>query len=435
MGYLLIGLLGYLSLFYIPRVIITINPKVKKILYSIAIIIFIALLAGTLIAYGRGYRFNFGQKAISSTGILSATSSPDGASIWIDGKLTSATNGSISLPPAWYDLHITKEGYQNWTKRIRIQGEVVTRIDALLIPNNPSLRVLTTSGILSSSLSPTKTRLAYIIPQDDATVSSTLKSRIGVWVFDLRNGPLGGTSDPKQVLKSTEATVDWNNSLILWSPDEKQLILETKSSDTKSDKIVSALEIFLDNSNTPPIPVTSTLDSILADWNDTNSLKLNQSLAALPPLLTGFLTNSADEIQFSPDNNKVLYIATASATLAPVITPPIIGSNPTVEIRTVTPGKYYVYDVKEDKNFEIVSQAAVANGPIPFWYPDSKRIVMVENKSITITDYDGTNVRTIYSGPFVENIVYPWTSSGQLVILTNFNKPASLPDLYEIDIR
>ncbi len=52
-----------------------------------------------------------------------------------------------------------------------------------------------------------------------------------------------------------------------------------------------------------------------------------------------------------------------------------------------------------------------------------------------IIDYDGTNKRTVYSGPFAENLVYPWSSSGKIVILTNLNKPQALPNLYEVDIQ
>lgn len=406
----------------------------KKIIYSIAIIAFIAGLTGAIIAYGRGYRFNLTDKSIDSTGILSATSSPDGASIWIDGKLKYATNGSFSIQPGWYGLRIGKVGYQSWEKRIRVQGEVVTRVDALLIPNNPSLRALTVSGVLAPSLSPSSGRVAYIMPEDEATSSATLKSRIGVWVFDLRSGPLGGIADPKPVYQPLEK-IDWYNSDILWSPDEKTIILTTKAAGDKSGKIISATQISLDNPNIPSLPVTSTLDSILADWDALKSQKQDQSLASLSLSLSDFLKNSANNIQFSPDNSKILYIATASATLAPIVTPPIIGTNPTEEVRTIESGKYYVYDIKEDKNFRLEDNKSLKDSPAPFWYTDSKRILIIENGTINIIDYDGTNKRTVYSGPFENNIVYPWTSPGKLVILTNLNKPKALPNLYEVDIR
>lgn len=404
----------------------------KKILYSLFAVCIILLIAGSVIAYGRGYRINPNQKSINPTGILSAVSSPDAASIVIDNKLISATNGSFSLAPGWYQLQIRKEGYQSWEKRIKIQGEVVTSIDALLIPQNPSLRALTVSGLMSPTLSPSGTRVAYIILKEEATASAAVKSRTGVWIFDLRNSPLGAISDPKQIY-STSEKLDWANSSLLWSPDEKQIILVTKKKEGKTEKITSALQLFTDNSTNFAPSVTSSMDMILAEWEDLKNQKQDQILSVLPPTMIDFLKNSAGNIVFSPDNHKILYLATASAVLKPILTPPVIGSNPTPETREIQPNKYYVYDLKEDKNFYAADQKSISSAPL--WYPDSKRIVMIENISIYIVDYDGTNKRTAYSGPFEKNIVFPWTSSGKLVILTNLNKPQQLPNLYEVDIR
>ncbi len=406
---------------------------IKKIIYSLAIISLCITLTVTVIAYGKGYRFNSGQKSISTTGILSANSSPDAASIWIDNKLNSATNGSISLSPGWYDLRIAKEGYQAWEKRIRIQGEVVTKVDALLIPNNPSLRTLTGSGVSSPVLSPTGSKIAYIVPFE-ASGPSNLKSKIGIWIFDLKSGPLGRTNEPKQVFKPSEK-LDWTNSELLWSPDEKQLVLAIKNRENKFEKVIYALQISLDNSSILPLLVTSNLESILADWDLAKNQIQDQIMAPLPTQLSDFLKNSANNIQFSADNNKIFYLATSSASLSPIITPALIGSNPTQETRNITTGKYYVYDIKEDKNFYITTQKKGKGLYSPLWYYDSKHLLMIENSSINIIDYDGTNQKIIYSGPFVDNIVYPWNSSGKIAILTNLNQPKALPNLYEIDLR
>lgn len=431
--HLLSSIFNIIIQFYYPHDIITINPMIKKILYSISIISICVILTISVIAYGKGYRFNSSQKTINTTGILSANSAPDAASIWIDNKLNSATNGSINLVPNWYDLRISKEGYQSWEKRIRIQGEVVTKVDALLIPNNPSLRALTGSGVSAPVLSPSGAKIAYIVPVD-ASGSGNLKSKIGIWTFELKSGPLGGTNEPKQIYKPTEK-LDWTNSRLLWSPDEKQIILTIKSKINKIDKVVYALQISLDNSSTLPLLVTSDLENIIADWELVKNQIQDQLIAPLPSKLSDFLKNAVKNIEFSPDNNKIFYLATSSASLSPIITPALIGSNPTQETRKIDPEKYYVYDIKEDKNFYITDQKKGKEVYTPQWYYDSKHLLMIENSSINIIDYDGTNKKAIYSGPFVGNIVYPWNSSGKIAILTNLNQPKALPNLYEIDLR
>src|SRR3989338_8608850 len=119
----------------------------KRLLISFFSVVFIISLAGVFILYGRGYRYDPQKNKVNPTGILSVSSYPEKASIYINDKLTSATDTSISLPPDWYQVRISKEGYQSWEKRIRVQGEVVSQIDALLIPNNPSLKAVTATGI------------------------------------------------------------------------------------------------------------------------------------------------------------------------------------------------------------------------------------------------------------------------------------------------
>ena len=57
-------------------------------------------------------------------------------------------------------------------------------------------------------------------------------------------------------------------------------------------------------------------------------------------------------VSFAPDENKILYEATAAATTT-IISPPLIGTNATEDKRTITPNTLYIYDIKEDKNYFI----------------------------------------------------------------------------------
>lgn len=407
---------------------------IKNFLYSIGILAFIGLIATVVILYGRGYRFNLQQKSITPTGILSVSSVPEGASVWLDGKLITATNGSISYKPGWYTLRIGKEGYQSWEKKVRIQGEVVTRADALLIPNNPSLRTLTLTGIYHPVLSPTGDKVAFIVPVEEASFSAKPQPKRGVWVMELKNGPLGGKSEPKAVYQS-DIIKDWSQSSLIWSPDEKQILLKFITLENKKELVNSVLLLNSDIFNIFPQNVTLTWQNVLADWKSARDSQNTDILESLPKTVNNFLETSASDIHLSPDDGKIMYIATRSAALSLVINPPLIGGNSTVEIRNVTPDKLYIYDIKEDKNYFIADTKTFSVQDAVKWYSDSKHIIMIEKASIYIIDYDGTNKRALYSGPFEDNIVYPWTTPGKVVILTNFNKPNSLSNFYEIDLR
>ena len=116
-----------------------------------------------------------------------------------------------------------------------------------------------------------------------------------------------------------------------------------------------------------------------------------------------------------------------------VIVPPLIGSNQTVESRNLQADHIYVYDRKEDKNFEIGGP----NLPIESirWYSDSSHLIFGEAKQITLSDYDGNAKQTLYSGPLSLGF-FTITSSGQLLILSNFNPLQNpLPYNYEVGIR
>ena len=103
--------------------------------------------------------------------------------------------------------------------------------------------------------------------------------------------------------------------------------------------------------------------------------------------------------------------------------------------RKIEKGKYYIYDKKEDKNFYITDNKSFPNPESLIWYSDSKHIIMIEKGTISIIDYDSTNKRVVYSGPFTDNIVYSWPPGGKLVTMMNLNNQKALSNLYEIDLR
>ena len=109
----------------------------KKQFISALIILFLLFGNGCGRFFWRGYSLNLNGSGpiLSGTGLLVATSSPDGAQVFINGHLTTATDNTINLAPGDYDVKIFKEGYFPWEKKITVKKEVVSKADALLIPN------------------------------------------------------------------------------------------------------------------------------------------------------------------------------------------------------------------------------------------------------------------------------------------------------------
>ncbi len=116
----------------------------KKLIPGILIVLFV--IVGGLIAifYAYGYRFQFGGgtgniKFLEGTGLLVATSKPDGARVLVNDHLTTATNNTINLAPGNYDVKIQKDGYVTWEKKIIIKKALVSEANALLIAAAPDM--------------------------------------------------------------------------------------------------------------------------------------------------------------------------------------------------------------------------------------------------------------------------------------------------------
>src|SRR3989344_2766887 len=121
----------------------------RKMILSTALVL-ILLICGTVIAvlYATGYRIvpKNGRTVVEGTGLLVLTSKPDGARVYVNNKLTTATDQTINLEPNTYEIKIEKDGYFTWKKKITIKEGEVSQAYALLFPTTPKLEPITTTG-------------------------------------------------------------------------------------------------------------------------------------------------------------------------------------------------------------------------------------------------------------------------------------------------
>ena len=214
-------------------------------------------------------------------------------------------------------------------------------------------------------------------------------------------------------------------------------------------------------------------------------IRERQFLREFPLEVITIATQSAKNVYFSPDKNRLLYTYTGTqpVTLPLGLTPPVPAANTEPEERTLKPGNTYIYDLEEDKNFNVGQPPTVATNvdklllatdlsdrraktlegsPSAFtrlqatasaqtarifntyhtslyantfqWFPDSNHLLYTDQNRIQITGYDRTNDTTVYSGPYVNNFVYPWPDGSKLLILTSFS-PETPPNLYAIELK
>lgn len=407
----------------------------KKILLTLFSLIFFFILLIGLIMYARGYRINFSQKNITSTGIIVASSYPDGAKIYINNVLKGATNSTVALTPGTYFIEIKKTGYSSWSKQIKIKGEVVFKVEALLFPQNPSLSPLTSLGIQKAVFSEKDSYVIIFSSLDDT-------KKDGIYLLDTSKKTIS-IFNPLKLLTLKSAfprSLNFKTADVLFSPDGKQIIVsffdinERPTQNTyRASYLLSTTEQTFE-----PFDITRSKNTIEQSWNEQAEEKKKKILAIVRDPFPQIASASMNIISFSPDDSKILYQAKEHAILPPLIIPRLIGTNQTPENRTLQKNHLYIYDKKEDKNFEM-NLSTFNFGLLTFdsilWYPDSQHIVINEGKTITVVDYDGQNKQTVYSGPH-ESSFFAITPDGRILILANLNPEMNnYPDMYAVGIR
>jgi len=393
----------------------------KKVALYVATVIFLVVATTTVILYGKGYNFNFvdGKIGVFGTGLLAATSQPDGAGIYIDDHLTSATNNTINLPPGEYNVKISKSGYSTWEKKIKIEKEVVSSVYAFLIPTAPKLDNVTQAGVDDPVLDPTRTKIAYTVSSSDDPRKN------GIYILDMGLRPvLTLQSSSSQIVGNT--IDNFSKASLSWTPDAKELVATISA----GPNIVTTY-LLTTAFNENPQDITATLASIDSTWKEQKINADNLQLLGFKAELQNLIKNHFTILSWSEDETKILYIASDSAILPQIIEPKLIGTNPTPEERKITKGTVYVYDIKEDKNFKILDSNSL---PLS-WFADSKHLIYVSDKKINIMDYDGQNKTTIYAGPFIDDYVFSWPDGSKILILTNLGNPSIPPNLYTIGLK
>ena len=385
-----------------------------RVLILLTTFIVVGVVGTFAILYARGFRLKISDESIilGPTGLLVANSDPVAAQVFINGELKTATDNTISLAPGDYHVEVKKEGFISWQKDIHIEQETVTQIDAFLIPTAPSLTALTFSGAINPVVNEDNTKIIYVVPP---TKDNPEKS--GLWLIESGNLPLGFNRDPRQVTDG-----DLTNSQYEFSPDSRQVIL------TDSDGTY-LLDLSIFTSQSQRQDVTSTIESIKKNWQEDDAKKLKARLSHLPDELESAFLEHASDIRFSPDDNRILYTASGSATLKENLVPKLPGSSTQKEERTIQDSHIYVYDIREDKNFKVSDSIPV------YWLPNSLNLVRPLEDRIEIIDYDGTNAKSVFTGAYNYPHAFATTSVNRILILTSFAADNSLANLYWVSLK
>jgi len=469
------------------------RTSIFRTLTFFATIAFVLLGTYLVIRYAKGDRL--GKAGIvNGTGLLAANSFPTSAEVYLNGKLSTATDNTLNLEPGDYLVEVKKDGYHAWSKNLKIEAQLVTSTNAQLFPTSPSLEPLTYIGATQITPSPQGEKLAYVV----ASASASTKN--GLYVQDLTNSPISFNKNARQIAV-TSAEYDYTQASFIFSPNSSEILV---SFDDDTHLLLSSTQF-----NDPKYlkDVTYKLTTLLSDWElelaRTELVRLN----TLPEYFQALATDSASltNLYFSPDGKKLLYQSLSDLEIPTNLIPALLASNSQLESRSLKAGAWYVYDLKEDKNFLVAEGTRpspsptstpkstkntktllppttyhlpptkltllTSLSPIPAettssssaykrlqtsnikdtfklfnaqyspifvngiqWYPDSSHLIINTDKTIEVMEYDSTNRVTLYAGPFDSSIVYPWPDGSKIITKIQFS-PDTLPNLYTIKLK
>ena len=398
--------------------------KVRVIFFLITLIVVgsVGLFASY---YARGYRLNLKTFKFQPNGILVLKSEPDGASVYINGELRTATNASISLSPGTYDVEVRRDGYFSWGKRLVIEKEIVTQAYISLFKNMPSLSPVTSSGAVNPVMSEDGSKIVFsVLPSKDIG-----SDRTGLWALDTYSLPLGFGAGPKRITDG-----DMTGASYTFSPDGRQVLLTISN----GDFLIDTGSFIAQNQR---VNIASKKDATLTGWVTEKENKDQNLIKNLPPELTDILTRKSSGFVFSPDGGMILYTASSSGTLPEGLVRPLPGASTQRQERDIQIGHTYVYDIKEDRNFLITDQpVTISNTDNPQfgavrWISTSKHLLLAQSGQVTVMDYDGTNRQIVYSGSYFAPAAFPFSNTTKLLILTNLGAPSASANLYTLTVK
>ncbi len=365
----------------------------KRLLLTLLTLIIIAVGTALGVMMVKGYRISPTTGTVANTGIIAITSEPDGASVFIDDHLTSATDANISnLSPKEYMVKVVKEGFIPWEKKINVRAGLVSQVEITLFPSIPTVYPITYNGVDSPTLSSDGSKLAFTVPL--ATQSATLKQKGGVWVYQMSDAPIGfnRSSGARQLLISS-SDLDLSKATLKFSPDSKQLLVGSPN----RNYLISAEN----PTNISDLrDITPTMPATLKNWEDEVKTREETRVLAIKNLQIQQLASSSAAIKWSPDETKFIYEQSK------------------------------VYDLVDDKSYDLPKALSYV------WLPSSRHIILVDQGSISLVEFDGSNRSIVYGGSFLNNLVFPWPDSSKLVILSSVPTPTgNQPNLFGVNLK
>lgn len=389
------------------------NQKSLLIILSVALIVVSSTFLISIFA--RGYRLDTSSGfQLKATGLLSVTSKPKLASVYVNNLLKTVTDDTINLPPGSYHLKITKNGYYPWEKKIQIKPELVNQVEIQLFRSSTELKPLTEHQIINPAASPDGQKIVYALASSSAT-----KKGNGLYLMEFTDLPLLMSLNSERQLFQSTTSLDWSNFIFEFSPDSKQILA------TSTKRSMAYLFSLDQNQNVNNLSdISPHLPQIKKEWELSREKITKNKLTKIPANFQPFIATNSAILLLNTSEDKLLYQPAIDGQLPILLPSPPPTQSTQNQQRNLNRDSFYVYDFKEDTNFLIGSTSLSQIS----WIPYSNNLLFTENNQIRVCDYDATNYQTIYSDSSSPRILLPTPDGYRLIISRNTLDSITLRD-------
>ncbi len=182
------------------------NLSHRRLIYSLFFLAFF-ILAPLTLWYALGFRWDPLTNSLVKVGAAFVKSYPSKAKIFRNGQYTGhqTAHQLINIPVGEHDFHVLKNGYEPWSKKLKVDAGVTTFIeDIVLFKTEFEKKSLTTRPSATWMTSPNLDHYAFV------------------------NGATLSVFNTDQLEAQTTASVPLGTTIKHWSTNEQQLIVKNQ---------------------------------------------------------------------------------------------------------------------------------------------------------------------------------------------------------------
>ncbi len=267
----------------------------------LALTALVLIMTVGLVAYGQGYSYDLSRHRLTHNGLVIISTQPSGATVRVDSKSgTKKTPYHASFEAGSYRFHVTKAGYEPWTKILNVIASQVTLAEYIvLLPQHRPESILDTRVQMQGQvISKDHRHLAYIAPGANG----------GLFVLDLITGKTSRIYQPAAVNPEVGEEVLTD---VKWSDDASHLLLGSNLASTHIVRLITASDGSQTNLTEKYHFDFSTLQFSARDWRQMYWLSPDglRRLDAGAQTITGILAEKVS--QFVVAGDHILYVSSS----------------------------------------------------------------------------------------------------------------------------